>query len=115
MLTTPRPERQAESEKTTHSAHRWDPRLNARGGATPTDVQVQDHRPENFKLKGGQIFTGGVFDMASEGNFWTIMGGTGKYKGVPREPDAATSTADIFDEISRFEDQDAAEYAVRQM
>lgn len=69
-----------------------------------TTVHVQDHHPEPFKLKGGQIFAGGVFDMASERNFWVIMGGTGEYKGATGELDATTTSADTFEEVSRFGD-----------
>ena len=65
---------------------------------------IKAHCTETFKLKDGQIFTGGVFDTASKRNFWVIMGGTGEYKGATGELDATTKSADTFEQVFRFGD-----------
>ena len=69
-----------------------------------TVATIKAHCTETFKLRDGQIFTGGVFDMASKRNYWVIMGGTGEYKGVTGELDATTTSDDTFEEVFRFED-----------
>lgn len=65
---------------------------------------IKSHCTSTFKLRGGQIFTGGVFDTASERNYWVIMGGTGEYNGVTGELDTTTKSADTFVDIFRFGD-----------
>lgn len=71
-------------------------------GKSDTDAKYQC--TQNYRFTGGDVLmAGGPFTFAKKVNKWSIMGGTGKYRGAAGQVDFTTLTADSFADVFRFD------------
>lgn len=62
------------------------------------------HCSETIRLKGGDLYVGGIYAPGAKSNTWTITGGTGRYRGSTGEEFFRTLDATSFAAEIRFGD-----------
>jgi hypothetical protein len=60
------------------------------------------HCTQTYHLEYGDVFVGGLYDLAGKTTRWAILGGTRGYRGATGEEDFTTSDGQNFDDVFQF-------------
>lgn len=68
-----------------------------------TETNALYHCTGTYDLDGGDIFAGGLFTFGKKVNTWSILGGTGKYRGASGQASFTTVSEDSFKDVFLFD------------